>query len=206
MNLSNYTAARAKFFSPLESIGEFNLVGTDINENMTLKLKSLKSLLSYTSAVLTREPIITSNVSLLKPGTISADEYLTYDAFLNTTKLNNDLSFYFQATTFVNKAPLTFSDRGLLGDKNTYKPFDSAEVKSVDSMITGTIDDIRVFSEDNFKYKHFRGTAAFNRVTTHKKGYTMYLTDKALYVTIIASRHTIKTGITSYIAVMYIGD
>ena len=58
MNLSNYCLARAKFFSPLESIGDFNMVGEDINENMTLRVKDLKGLLSYFSAVLTKEPIL----------------------------------------------------------------------------------------------------------------------------------------------------
>ena len=69
-----------------------------------------------------------------------------------------------------------------------------------------TIEEIRAFGDDNFKFKHYRGTAAFDRATTHTKGYTIYLTDKQLYMTIIASRHNTKTGVTSYIAIMYIGD
>ena len=205
MNLSNYSTARARFFSPLESIGTFEMIGPDLTENVTLKLKDLKGLISYFSAVLSREPIITDVVEVMTPDTKVAVENLSYEAFLKTTMLNDNISFYFQATTFVNKAPLYFNDIGLLGERNEYKPFDSHDSKTLDTMITATIDDIREFSEDSFKFKQYRGTAAFDRATTHPKGYTIYLLDKKLYVTIIASRHNTKTGITSYIAIMYVG-
>ena len=206
MNLSNYCLARAKFFSPLESIGDFNMVGEDINENMTLRVKDLKGLLSYFSAVLTKEPILNDVANIMTPGTKIANEDLSYDTFLKTTKLNDNISFYFQATTFANKASLTFSDIGLLGESNTYKPFNSQDATVIDSMITASLDDIRQFSDNNFKFKKYRGTAAFDRVSIHPKGYTIYLTDKQLYMTIIASKYTTKTGVTSYIAIMYIGD
>ena len=206
MNLSNYSLARGKFFSSMESLGGLALVGPDLNENMTLKLKDIKSFLSYCSAVLSREPLIKESVELMTPSSKIAHEDLDYEAFLKTTRLSDNISFYFQATTFVNKAPLSFSDRGLLGEKNEYKPFDSQDSKPIDSMVTATIEEIRAFGDDNFKFKHYRGTAAFDRATTHTKGHTIYLTDKQLYMTIIASRHNTKTGVTSYIAIMYIGD
>ncbi len=206
MTLSNYSHARAKFFSSLESVGEFNLVGPDLAEDVTLKLKDLKGLISYFSAIMSREPIVKQDVEVMTPFSKIADESLNYEAFLVTTKLNDNMSFYFQATTFVNKAPLLFNDKGLLGEKNEYKPFDSHDSKSLDTMLTATIDEIRTFSEDTFKFKHYRGTAAFDRAITHTKGYTIYLIDKGLYMTIIASRHNTKTGINSYIAIMYVGD
>ncbi len=155
MNLSNYSLARGKFFSELESIGSFELIGPDIEENMTLKLKDLKGLLSYASAVLAIEPIVKNTVELMTPTSKVASENLSYEAFLNTTKLNDSISFYFQATTFVNKAPLTFSDRGLLGEKNEYKPFDSSDTKTIDSMLSATIEEIRAFSDDHFKFKNY---------------------------------------------------
>lgn len=206
MNLSNYTTARARFFSAIESNGTFNLTGPDINENVTLKIKDLKGLLSYGSAVLTREPIVNDTVDLMTATIKVADEDLSYEAFLNTTKLNDNISFYFQATTFVNKVPLMFNDIGLKGDENEYKPFDSSSNKAVDSMLTATLDEVRLFSEKYFKFRNYRGTAAFERATTHIKGHTIYLTDKGLYMTIIAAKYDMKTGRNSYIAVMYIGD
>ncbi len=205
MNLSNYCLARGKFFSSMESIGELSIVGSDINEDIALNLKNIKSLLSYCSAVLSREPIIKGTIELMTPTSKIANENLDYEAFLKTTRLSDNKSFYFQATTFANKASLLFSDRGLLGEKNEYKPFDSQDNKAIDSMISATIEEIRLFSDNNFKFKHYRGTAAFDRATTHTKGYTIYLTDKEMYMTVIASRHNTKSGITSYIAIMYIG-
>ena len=205
MNLSTYTAARARFFSSLESNGNLAIIGEDINENMTLKLKDIKSFLSYASVVLIREPLILDTINLMVLGSKIADENMDFNSFLVTTKLNDKLSFYFQATTFVNKDPLKFSDRGLLGAQNTYKPFDSQENKELDSMLTASLDEIRIFSQNNFKFKHYRGLASFDRVSLHTKGHTIYLTDKKLYMTIIASKFNFKSGINSYLAILYTG-
>ncbi len=206
MNLSTYVNARARFFSSLESNGELAIVGPDIEENVVLKLKDLKSFYSYCSAVLVREPLVREVVELMSPVNKLAQEDLNLEAFLSTTKLNNQLSFYFQATTFANKASLHFNDRGLLGEKNTYKPFDSLESKAIDSMTTNSLDEMRDFSNKYFKFKNYRGSAVFNRVSLHVKGYTIYLTDKDLYITIIAVKSNTKTGINSYTAVLYSGD
>lgn len=203
MNLSTYVGARSRFFSSLESNGELAIVGPDINENIVLKLKDIKSFLSYCSAVLVREPLLREEIELMTPSIKIANEDLSFSAFLNTTKLNDKLSFYFQATTFVNKVSLIFSDRGLLGERNTYKPFDSQDNRAIDSMTTNSLDDIRTFSNKYFKFKNYRGTAVFDRVTLHKKGYTIYLTDKFLYLTIIATKYNDRTGINTYTAILY---
>ena len=173
---------------------------------MVLKLKDIKSFYSYCSAVLIREPLVREEVELMAPINKVAQEYLTFITFLSTTKLNNQLSFYFQATTFFNKASLSFSDRGLLGEKNVYKPFDSLDSKTIDSMTTNSLDEMRAFSNKYFKFKNYRGTAVFDRVALHTKGYTIYLVDKALYLTIIAVKSNTRTGIHSYTAILYIGD
>ena len=204
MNLSTYTAARSRFFSSMESNGELKMVGPDINENVNLKIKDIKGFLSYCSAVLVREPIVNDIIDLKAPGATVADEHLSFDSFLATTKLNSKLSFYFQATVFVNKASLHFSDRGLLGEKNVYKPFDSSDSKSLDSMTTSSLEEIRNFSNRYFKFANYRGTASFDRAALHLKGYTIYLDDKQMYMTIIACKYN-KSSINNYTAVLYVG-
>jgi len=205
MILSNFSIARARFFSPIESLEPVALQGAEIQENMTLKLRDIKSLLGYFSLVHTKEPIILDEIFLRDLTTCVPDESMSYNEFIETTKLDDNATFYFQATTFVNKVPLIFSDRGLLGSKNTYKPFDSSESKEVDSMLTASIEYIREFSDKKFKFKNYRGMVAFERTTVHKKNYTIYLEDKGFYLTIISSRHTDK-GQNTYIGILYTGD
>ena len=204
MILSNFSTKRAAFFSDIESIKPLALRGTDIEQNLTIIVKDIKSFLSYVSVVHTREPITVDITELQPLGSIVASETLEYGAFIETTKLNDRLTFYFQATTFVNKVPLNFNDIGLLGAKNTYRPFDSTDQSAVNSMITADISTIRAFSDEHFKFKRYRGLVAFERAIVHKRGYTIALPDKGLLITIIASRHSDKGN--SYIGIMYSED
>lgn len=206
MNLSNFTNKRSRFFSSLESVGELNITGPDLSENITLQLKDIKSFLGYCSSMLVREPIVVDTIDLKPLANSIANEIVDFNTFLSSTMLNSKLSFYFQATTFANKESLDFKDKGQLGEENTYKPFGSNVAKSIDSMMTASLDEIRAISDKYFRFKNFRGTAVFNRAYIHNKGYTVYLSDKGLYLTIIAAKYDTKTGISSYTAVLYIGD
>lgn len=206
MNLSNYSDKRNRFFSSLESVGTLSIIGDDLNIPMTLKVKDIKSFVNYCSSVLVREPLIRESIELMAFGTRIADERLSFDEFQNTTKLNAKLTFYFQATTFANKAPLNFRDKGLLGGNNVYKPFDSQDEGVVNTMLTASLEEIKVFSDTYFKLKHFKGVASFSRATSHLKGYTIYLIDKGIYATIISAKYDEKNGYINYLAVLYTGD
>lgn len=203
MNLSNYTEARKNFLSSYESIGTLDFVGPDVEANMTLDIKSIKSLLGYFSVIHNREVITQDRINIVNPNIVSPDENTSFGAFMEKTLINTKQSFYFQATTFAHREPLIFSDNALLGDKNVYKPFDSLDSSGQNSMLTATLAEIRSFSNQNFKLKNYRGVATFQLVDILRKGYIIYLTDKHLYLMVIAAKYQ---DINNYTAILFVKD
>lgn len=205
MNLSNYSIARQRFMSSIETLKPPVLTGPDVDFNMTISVKDLKALLSYFSVVHTREPIVSNSLMLKTIRTQGYNEVMDFRTFKEITTVDNKSTFYFQESTFVNKAPLKFYDKGLLGEINVYRPFNSSDVKDISSMLSMTIDEIRQFSDGFFKFKTYRGIVGFSRVDILEKGYTTYLSDRDLYIIVIASKF-VDNKPNTYMGVMFSGD
>jgi hypothetical protein len=130
------------------------------------------------------------------------DEIYGFKHFLEKTKLSNKLSFYFQSTEFVHRVPLKFKDIAFLGEDNTYKPFDSSDLAAANTMMTSDIDSIRQFSDEHFRLKTYRGVVAFHWAQLLPKGYTFFISDRDLFIVVIAVK-SLKTGGYAYIGIVH---
>jgi hypothetical protein len=175
--------------------------GPELTEGLNINLNTVKELARYTSTVYSYEPIFTTYLLFRPLKTVIADVSLRYNQFLETTKQDNKLSFYFQSTDFAHKVPLKFKDVAFLGEDNLYKPYDSSELSAIDSKMTSSLTDIKTFSENHFSLKTLRGTIAFWQQDLLPKGYTFYLTDKQLYILVISYKPS-KNGY-NYIGIVH---
>ena len=207
MDLSQFANARGDFFSELESIGTLDLDDTTIDYGMTLKLRDIRSLFSYLASIHAREPILHgSGNTMLSPAIEAAQLVMAFDAFIKTTEINNQPTFYFQASTFEDQDSLTFIDKGLLGGKNVYKPFDSGTRSAKDTMLTMSLDEVATFHNQFFKFKNYRGLAAFGSATVYDKGFIIEIVDRQMYLVIISAKYDLKKGVSMYTAVMIAKD
>lgn len=202
MNTSQYINARNAFFSDLESVSTLEMTSPDITTDVTLQLKDIRALSSYLSAVHLMEPLFGATNNFIDYDLPYEDESLSFEAFRNTTLLNNVKTFVFQATTFANKVPLVFYDKALLGETNVYKPFGSSESTSIKTMMTSSIAGAAAFSSKNFKLAHYKGLVAFSSTRIHNKGYVINITDRGFKIVIIAAKYDLKKGVATYLGLL----
>jgi hypothetical protein len=204
MNLSQYYDARTAFFSDLESIGTLELTGPDLDTGCTLKLRNVKAFASYLSAVYAMEPLFGANNFFIDGKLNSQDETLSFKAFQKNAQLNNVKTFMFQATTFADKAPLTFFDKALLGERNTYKPF-GASSNAIDSMSTMSLIEAEEFNNLKFKFTSYKGIISFSSPRVFDKGYIFYISDRLFRIVVIAGKYDTKKGQANYIGLIVSG-
>ena len=188
-------------------LNTLDLEDSEIPYGMTITLKDIRALFSYFSAIHAREPILHgSGNTMLSPAINGAQVQMAFDAFLKTTEINNKPTFYFQASTFEDQDSLTFFDKGLRGVKNTYKPFDSGTRSAKDTMLTMSLEEIATFHGQFFKFKNYRGIAAFGSAEVHDKGYIYDIVDRQMFMVIIAAKYDLKSGISMYTTVLIAKD
>ncbi len=204
MDLNLLSSARNKFFSDFESYKIPEAIECpDIPYGVELPLKTYKNLVSYISGIFSYEPVYMDRIKFIPMNSPIVYEVIDYKGFMEKTKLNNKLSFYFQSTDFAHKVPLKFSDKMLLGGSNTYKPFDSSGIRAVSSYITANIDEIKELSDRYFKQRNLRGVVAFHWISLLPKGYTFYISDRDFYITVISFRNLKDVGY-DYIGLLYV--
>lgn len=207
MNLSNYATALSKFNSTLESpVTTINILSKPIESSATVSFNTVKDLLNYYLQLYIKEALVDTQITLLDlDDRTGFDEATSFKGFIDSTYRLDKPSFKFQTTDVSERVPLSFRDYALLGDENIYKAFDTVEEATFRTQMSASLDEIKQHSQKYYKHKSFRGIIAFERPLLHTKGYTIYLIDKKLYATIIASSYSLSTGYGTYIAILYTG-